>query len=707
MKVHILSRYISLFIAAFCGSAILFAQNSRLTELAAELDSLSIEIPSLNEETNISFSNIPLSSYIRAIGLEHQINVYIDNTPDLLLTSNLSQEPVKNVFLFICKNFNYTIDVIGTILEFKPYIPPVVAEETPPRKLPGITFENGLLAVDLKGDSLFEVVKIISNLSGKKILLPTGVTETIDAFLPPTPLDTALEAIFKTNGYVLRKKPKGYLVIEPIQGENSPNASASQQGSNDFSVQTFTDGEIKYVSIEAHEADLDLVVEELFTQLGTNHLLYDALDGKVTTKADYATLDAWLTHALKGTPYAFKKDEELYLVGKAESSWLQTLEIVKLKHRPTRQAMELIPGVSGITSSGTSEGNLTNTNRQLNNLQNNRPNGNLNNTNFRPNGFNNGFQNSFNSPFSNGLNGNLGAATPSAPPEISKATVGDVELVDYSELNRIILKGPADQVKEITEFLLEIDRPVPMIRIEMVVVEINKDRFLNTSLQAGLRRPGDSIPNNANILPGVDLSFDGAQINELLGSVPTLQPLGVLNQNFYLNLQAQETRGNLKIQMKPVLSMLNGREASLTIGQTQYFLLETTTSSNGAVNNFQQFTQRFESIVANVTLTVKPFVSDDGMVTLDVIPDFTTPVGSFDADVPPTIATRRFVSTIRVKNQETVVLGGLTEDAIGENTSGLPWVSRVPVLKWIFGNVQKTRNKSSLIIYITPVVTYY
>ncbi|MEZ4851445.1 MAG: hypothetical protein R3B93_23085 [Bacteroidia bacterium] len=134
---------------------------------------------------------------------------------------------------------------------------------------------------------------------------------------------------------------------------------------------------------------------------------------------------------------------------------------------------------------------------------------------------------------------------------------------------------------------------------------------------------------------------------------------------------------------------------------------ETQTASTGAVNNFQQFTQRFEQIEANISLSLKPYISEDEVVTLDVIPDFTTPVGSFDADVPPTIATRRFVSTIRVRHGETVILGGLTQNEKRENTRGLPFLSRIPVLKWIFGNVDKTKAESSLLIYITPEIFYY
>ncbi|MEL6133039.1 MAG: hypothetical protein AAFR59_06700, partial [Bacteroidota bacterium] len=175
----------------------------------------------------------------------------------------------------------------------------------------------------------------------------------------------------------------------------------------------------------------------------------------------------------------------------------------------------------------------------------------------------------------------------------------------------------------------EIDRPVPMVPIEMVVVEVNKDRLLSTGIRAGRRSQADSTGILKDLLPGVQYNLDGGEINRILGSIPALSPLGVLKSDFYLQLRAQESQGNLKVRMEPVLSMLNGREASLTIGQTQYFLLETTTATNGAVNNFQQFTQRFERIDANITLTLKPYISDNGIVTLDVLPDFNDACGEF------------------------------------------------------------------------------
>jgi type IV pilus assembly protein PilQ len=671
----------------------------RIEMLVVLLDSLAEQVPGLNEPTTLSLREVSLAEYIRAIGVQHQINVYIPDTPNQLITSNLVNEPVKSVFLFVCKKFSYTLEVTGTIVEFLAYVEPPPPEVAPVEQALNISYDQGLLSVDLKGDSLFEVIRTLSALTGRKIITRPGETGLLTAFLPPTALDTALEALFISNGFKISRHKKGFYLVQSTRPVGR-TLEAGPVGTADFEVEVFTDGQTQYISIHAENADLAGLVRATLAETGADYLIYDEVVGVITMQADLTRLEDVLLYLFQGTDYTFKRDGALYLIGSKGLEGLKATEIVKLKYRPTFQAIDLIPGASaGSNVSGTP------LNRQAQNQ--NRPN---NNNLDRQGGRSNNAlgNNAYNDPYNSYSGSSYDQAYTSAslPPEILKTQAGDVEIVDYPELNRIILKGPKDRVAELAAFLREIDRPVPMVKIEMVVVEVNRDRIVSSGLQAGLRSPGDSLSLVKSLLPGLDYGLTGSEINSLLGTIPGLSSLGVLSRDFYLRLQAQETRGNLKVTMTPVLSMLNGREASLVIGQTQYYLLETQTASTGAVNNFQTFTQRFERIEANVTLSIKPYISDDDMVTLDVIPDFTSPVGSFDANVPPTIATRRFVSTIRVKNGETVILGGLSEESSSENTRGTPFLSRIPVLKWFFGNVSKQKSTSSLVIYITPVIYY-
>ena len=73
---------------------------------------------------------------------------------------------------------------------------------------------------------------------------------------------------------------------------------------------------------------------------------------------------------------------------------------------------------------------------------------------------------------------------------------------------------------------------------------------------------------------------------------------------------------------------------------------------------------------------------------------------------PPGTINRDFQSLIRVKNGEMIMLGGLEENTNSSSGRGLPLISRIPVLKWIFGNRTKSKSENKLTIFIKPTIIY-
>ncbi|MEO1218783.1 MAG: hypothetical protein AAFY45_34945, partial [Bacteroidota bacterium] len=240
------SRF-SLFLLLLLFSIGLRAQSDdRIQNLQVMLDSLAADIPGLNEQTTISLRDVSLAEYLRAIGIQHSVNLYIPETPNQIITHNLVNEPVKTVLLFVCKSFNYEIEPTGNILEFIPYEAPAI--ETEPEAKPlDISFEDGLLSVDLKNDSLYKVIRRISELSGIKIVSRPGLSGKLSAYLPPTPIDTALEALFLTNGFVLNPRKKGYYVLD----KSLPDADNPVRDRLSFEVESFTDGDDEYITTTA------------------------------------------------------------------------------------------------------------------------------------------------------------------------------------------------------------------------------------------------------------------------------------------------------------------------------------------------------------------------------------------------------------------------------------------------------------------------
>lgn len=182
--------------------------------------------------------------------------------------------------------------------------------------------------------------------------------------------------------------------------------------------------------------------------------------------------------------------------------------------------------------------------------------------------------------------------------------------------------------------------------------------------------------------------------------------LGKLPADFYLNLKAMESKGLANIKSRPLLATLNGHKASLSIGTTQYFLLKTTIPYRDQTSVLFQESQSFQTIEADVKLEIAPYVGSDGLITVEIKPDFRTPVGQLSADVPPTINSRAFSSTLVVKEGETIVLGGLVQEGENEIRTQVPLLGSIPLLGNLFASTTKSTRKSELLIYITPHISY-
>jgi type IV pilus assembly protein PilQ len=177
----------------------------------------------------------------------------------------------------------------------------------------------------------------------------------------------------------------------------------------------------------------------------------------------------------------------------------------------------------------------------------------------------------------------------------------------------------------------------------------------------------------------------------------------MVNEGFYLGLQFLEDRGVIEMQSTPKLSTLNGHEATLKSGETRYY--------KEIANNYygSQITMATESYIwkpvdANLEIKITPFVSEDKQITLDISIDqeeFTT---REEPEAPPGTATRSFKSLIRVQNEEMVLLGGIDQNTMEKSGRGLPWIARVPVIKWFFGKSKDNKSERRLNVFIKPTL---
>ena len=281
----------------------------------------------------------------------------------------------------------------------------------------------------------------------------------------------------------------------------------------------------------------------------------------------------------------------------------------------------------------------------------------------------------------------------------------DVEVTQFNDLNSIIISGSKPRIDEFKHFIEQIDEPVPLLYLELIIIDYRRGRTVSTGISAGIS--DSTVKTSGTFLPGLDMTFSSGSINNFLSKITgsTALNLGQVTPNFYIGLQALEEQDRVDIRSTPKLSTLNGHEATLSIGETVYYS-ETQSNFIGTENPQTVVSEQFKEASADIRIKMLPFISEDEHVTISIEVEVSNFQGTPSSNAPPNTFTRSFQSEIRAYNNDMIVLGGLEDQRTSEGGSGLPGVSRVRVLNKIFGKRSKGKSSSQLIIFIKPTIVY-
>lgn len=287
---------------------------------------------------------------------------------------------------------------------------------------------------------------------------------------------------------------------------------------------------------------------------------------------------------------------------------------------------------------------------------------------------------------------------------LPKEMVENIEIKEFVELNSVFLAGASNKIREVESFIQQIDKPVPVILIEIIIVDITKSHTISTGIEAGLGTP---TKTNQTILPAIDYTMSSQAINSLINKFDGFGwvNLGNVSEDFYITLKAMEDNGMLDIKSTPKLSTLNGHKANLKIGETKYYR-EERSQYYGTQNPSLSNSYEYKSVDANLEIGIRPVVSGDNQITLDVSvvqSDFDL-TASLGEGAPPNKRNKEFKSTIRIKNEDVIILGGLEQKQSTESGNGIPFLSRIPLLKWLFSSKSKSNSDAKLNVFIKPTI---
>src|SRR5690606_353015 len=186
-----------------------------------------------------------------------------------------------------------------------------------------------------------------------------------------------------------------------------------------------------------------------------------------------------------------------------------------------------------------------------------------------------------------------------------------------AELNSFVVSGPGIKVEKFKNFIKYIDKPVPVILIEVMSLEVNRSAVVETGISFGLGEKPSTT--QGGVFPTTDLRIGADKANMIIGSFNGFGSLnlGKVLPEFYLDIKAMENSGKIKVLSTPRLSTLNGHKAYLSSGQTTYYAVTTQSFYGSQIPQTSEITN-YVPIDAELALEIMPFVAGDGEITLDI-----------------------------------------------------------------------------------------
>jgi type IV pilus secretin PilQ/predicted competence protein len=252
----------------------------------------------------------------------------------------------------------------------------------------------------------------------------------------------------------------------------------------------------------------------------------------------------------------------------------------------------------------------------------------------------------------------------------------------------LLVTGTPDIIQSARNFLALSDIPAPQVMFEVKVIDITRTNDTNNT---GVNYSGSSalafLENPLGAPPGTTFTLPATQY---LGQPIPLQPFTRNELFIQAQLNYLITHNEAQLLADPKVSALDNLPASILIGQTYPIVYYDPRAG--------QFQAQFVDI--GVKMNITPVINTDGYITTTLHTERSVITGFVQQF--PILNKRSADSTLRVKDGETIVLGGMIDDEMTKSLSKIPLLGDIPVFGVLFKNINTTKLHNEVVFLITP-----
>ncbi|MFZ4774560.1 MAG: secretin N-terminal domain-containing protein [Terrimicrobiaceae bacterium] len=301
-------------------------------------------------------------------------------------------------------------------------------------------------------------------------------------------------------------------------------------------------------------------------------------------------------------------------------------------------------------------------------------------------------------------------------------TLGEIKLIADNSSNSIIVFGPPESKERAKQILELLDQRPKQVYLAVVIGQLRITNDMDYGVNYLIRYQGASgnglaaavlnpllFPNVTGTLPIARSITGPAALTNGFGALSGLTVFGTIADSVDVYARFLESTNRFRTLSRPVIYTTNNRKATILSGQKVPVPTSslTTATGGGVNNNGTAVTSNIEYKDVVLKLEVIPLINSDREVNLVIAQTNDTIVGTdeISGNQVPRIATQEITTSVRVPNGSTIVLGGLITEDKEKGQTGIPYISRIPVLGSLVGGRTNNKvNKNELVVMIQPVV---
>ncbi len=287
---------------------------------------------------------------------------------------------------------------------------------------------------------------------------------------------------------------------------------------------------------------------------------------------------------------------------------------------------------------------------------------------------------------------------------VTTATIqGEINIVTDEATNSIIVRATPHDYNIIKKTILQLDMIPKQVLIEVLIAEVSLSGDTEFGVEWALLSDRAEIGGyKGQDKAGIDFGIGGlgTDLSKNLGRGFTYRFDSNRLQAF---LVAQASKNKLNILSSPHILATDNKEARIEVGQEVPIITSEYVPQDVEANTSTSRSIEYRS--TGVILTVTPRINEKGLVAMDISQEVSEAQPVVSGGIQsPVISNRKAETSLVVQDGQTIVIGGLIKDQSNQTVSGVPILSSIPLLSYLFSDTKNKTDKTELIILITPHV---